>query len=432
MKRKIFPTLTFMILSISWVSAGLQDCSALVEDALSRARNACAVMRGNQACYGNQQLEARLIPGLTEFAFNGVGDITPVDTIQSLNLSPLNPTTSEWGVSMMRIRADISEDYPNENVSLLVFGAVSLMPDQSDTYQPMQAFTFSADDAQSGCTNMTESGLLIQTPEGVGEVTLWMNEVRIRIGSTVLFEAAPDGDLTVSTYEGKAIVEAMGETQEAVAGMRVRVPMNSNLQPAAPPTEPEPFDTEAVDITPLINTVTAFTNGSVRDLIPLTTNNSNGTNNGSPGNTSNSPTATGVTNSGNDCNQDNGQGDPNGNCFGQNNPPGNNGGNGNSGGNGNAGGNGSGNNGGGNNGGSASDQSNTSTDLPPPTLLPTNLPPPTPIPPTDAPPAPTAVPATDAPPPTPEPTPEPTSESDGHCHWFLGFCYWHEGSHGAS
>lgn len=329
MRYKFIPFLLTMLLTVGFVAAATQDCPALVETALLRAQTACAVMRGNQACYGYQSLEAQLQEGLSPFAFNAVGDITPVDTIQSLHMSALDPVKDEWGVTLLRVRADISVEQPNQNVTMLAFGAVSIDPDKSGDYQPMQAFAFRTGDAESGCTDITENGLIIQTPEGVGRVTLWINDVRVRIGSTVLFQAQPAGDLVISTFEGHAEVEAQGETQEATAGMRVRVPMDTEMHPSAPPTVPEAFDMASVGLGSLIDVTTSFTDGSVIELIP---------GGGSSGDTTAGGNGSGGGNDHEgDCNRDNGQGSGDGNCFGHdngNNGQGNGTGGGNSGGNG--------------------------------------------------------------------------------------------------
>jgi len=316
MRHKLILLSLTLFLSVSWAAAAVQDCPALVKNALERTENACALMRGNQACYGYRTLQAELQPGLSKFAFNGVGDITPVDTIQSLRLSPLDPVTNEWGISVMRVHADIPDSKPNQNVTLVAFGDVSIDPAQGTDFQPMQAFALRTGDASSGCTDVTENGLLVQTPEGVGRVTLWINEVRVRVGSTVLFQAKPGGDMTISTFEGHAEVEAAGETQEATTGMQVHVPLNDDMQPSAPPTEPEEFDAETTGLTSLIDLVTAFTDGTVGQLTE------SGGGDGSGG-------ASGHTG---DCNGEHGQGAANGNCYGHNNPPGNSQGNGGSGG----------------------------------------------------------------------------------------------------
>jgi hypothetical protein len=263
MMRKVIPLFFALMLGVGRVIAQAQNCPEIVENAVVRAQNACVEMRRNQACYGYHFLSAELSPGLTSFAFNDVGDITPVDTIRSLHLSALDPVTDQWGVAMMRVRADIADTAANQNVTLVAFGSVALEADSSGLYQPMQAFTFSSDDTASSCADVTEDGLLIQTPEGVGRVTLWINQVKIRIGSTVLFQAEPGGDLTVSTFEGSALVEAFGQVQEAAAGMSVRVPMDIDLQPAAPPSIPEPFDGAATGLTSLLNLSEAYTDGII-------------------------------------------------------------------------------------------------------------------------------------------------------------------------
>jgi hypothetical protein len=354
MMRKFIPFLLSLIFSVGWVAAQVEDCPALVANALSRAQLACAATEGNQACYGYQTLSAELSPGLSEFAFNGVGDITPVDTIHALRLSALDPVTDQWGVAIMRIHADIAEDQPDQNVTLVAFGEVSLNPDTSGDYQPMQAFTFSTDENSSGCTDVTENGLLIQTPEGVGKVTLWLNQVKIRIGSTVLFQAQPGGDLVVSTFEGSAQVEALGQMQEAVAGTTVYVPMNNDLQPSAPPTVPQPFDMEAAGLVPVVDVITSFTDQTVNQLIAVDDDTSlvDTNNDGIPDSPADSTSVNDCNgevsgncfgqNNGNDCNGDHGNGNPNGNCFGHDNGNNGNGNNGN--GNGNNG-NGNGNNG---------------------------------------------------------------------------------------
>jgi hypothetical protein len=334
MRHRLVP-LVFLLVSISWSAVIAQDCPALVENALSRAQTSCAIMRGNQACYGYQSLEAQLQDGLSPFAFNGVGDITPVDTIQSLQMSPLNPATDEWGVTLLRVRADISPDQPNQNVTMLAFGAVSIDPDENGEYQPMQAFAFRTGDAASGCTNITENGLIIQTPEGVGRVTLWINDVRVRIGSTVLFQAQPAGDLIISTFEGHAEVQAQGETQEATTGMRVRVPLDAAMHPSAPPTIPEAFDMTMIGLNTLLDVATSFTDGSVRQLIPPVVSNDNSTADGNGNNISNGnggdensqhsppppqqppprqPPSDGGDSDG--CNRGHGNGNGNGNCNG--------------------------------------------------------------------------------------------------------------------
>jgi hypothetical protein len=67
-----------------------------------------------------------------------------------------------------------------------------ISPDQPE-YGPMQAFYLSTGIGAPACNEMPENGLLVQTPEGVGEINLLVNEVEISMGSTV-FLSAPRND----------------------------------------------------------------------------------------------------------------------------------------------------------------------------------------------------------------------------------------------
>jgi hypothetical protein len=116
-------------------------------------------------------------------------------------------------------------------------------------HQPMQAFYFRS--GQDRFTAVPESGLLIQTPEGVGEVQLLINEVNIQLGSTVYFRALPGGDMVVSTLEGHADVRANNVMFTAYAGTEVHVPLTADLQPAGPPRPPQPYDAASLEMLPL-------------------------------------------------------------------------------------------------------------------------------------------------------------------------------------
>ncbi|MCA0454092.1 MAG: SH3 domain-containing protein [Chloroflexi bacterium] len=114
-------------------------------------------------------------------------------------------------------------------------------------YRPMQAFTFrSGKEGTQGCTEIPEDGLIIQTPEGAGEVQLWINEVVVKLGSTVYFQAQPNSDMRVTTLEGHATVESQGITYTAAAGSSLSVPLDADMRAAAPPTMPVAYEMAAV------------------------------------------------------------------------------------------------------------------------------------------------------------------------------------------
>ena len=106
----------------------------------------------------------------------------------------------------------------------------------------MQAFYFNSAASDAACAEAPNSGILIQTPEGMAEVTLLINEVDIRLGSTVYFQAQPNDELRVSVVQGHATVTANGVTSTAITGTQVRVPLGADGKAAGTPSYPEPYD----------------------------------------------------------------------------------------------------------------------------------------------------------------------------------------------
>jgi hypothetical protein len=118
--------------------------------------------------------------------------------------------------------------------------ALSVLNPDLVQFGPMQAFYLQTGQSEAPlCAEIPESGMLIQTPDGVAEVSVWINEVKIRLGSTAFVQAQPGNALmNITMLEGEAHVEALGEEQIAEAGEQVTIPITENLQPAAPPNPP--------------------------------------------------------------------------------------------------------------------------------------------------------------------------------------------------
>jgi hypothetical protein len=172
------------------------------------------------------------------------GEVVTVDGRLSDN-SWLRVRSPKGEAAVGWVRADLIQ--PLQDVS-----AVEVMnpTDDRPRYQPMQAFTLNTAGGQAGCNGVPQNGLLVQTPEGVGKITLWINEVKVRIGSTVYFQAVPGQAMEINTLEGDVLVTANGQTAEAMAGTKVTVPMSADLSPAAPPSQPEPYDDTQLAVLP--------------------------------------------------------------------------------------------------------------------------------------------------------------------------------------
>ncbi|GAB4573840.1 MAG: hypothetical protein Kow0077_17500 [Anaerolineae bacterium] len=118
-------------------------------------------------------------------------------------------------------------------------------------YGPMQAFYLRSGVRDAECAESPESGMLIQTPEGVAEVTLLVNEVNIAMRATAYVQADPGNEMTLNILEGSGWVEAGGQRQPLIAGTRVRIPISEDLAASGPPSPPEPYELAMLDALPL-------------------------------------------------------------------------------------------------------------------------------------------------------------------------------------
>ena len=94
-------------------------------------------------------------------------------------------------------------------------------------FAPMQAFYFDSGTDAVNCSSVPRDGMIVQTPEGLRRVTLWINEVTIDFlsgsGATATFQTEDDGSMSVNVLEGSAFVSSDTEGYQAVAGSTVIV-----------------------------------------------------------------------------------------------------------------------------------------------------------------------------------------------------------------
>lgn len=232
-----------LILSLSLVVSAQDDttCPAMVSDALAAVASLCEGTGRNRACYGNFTLTIEAQEDVDNLVFGAPGDMVNVADIQSLTLSSLDETAGEWGISLMKLQANLPATLPGQNVTMLLFGDVEItnaVGDTSDDYTPMQAFYFRSGIGDAQCLEAPESGILIQTPEGQSRIAFRVDDVDIILGSTAFLQAVTGDALYVNLLEGQATVTAFDETQTVTAGMVVSVPIDTNLAASGPPGEP--------------------------------------------------------------------------------------------------------------------------------------------------------------------------------------------------
>ncbi len=140
---------------------------------------------------------------------------------------------------------------PESDIVVLSVVDPDAPPPDQPTFGPFQAFYFKSSVSDTPCVAAPDSGILIQTPEGVGEINLFVNEVNIRLRSTVYIQSQPSSEMKINVVEGTAQVTAQGKTVIAPAGTRVRVAMNADNIAAGPPSDPEPYDDEQMALVPV-------------------------------------------------------------------------------------------------------------------------------------------------------------------------------------
>ncbi len=248
---------TVFFLSMSVTFAQNDDaCPTIVQEALTVVEDLCSDAARNQACYGNLTLEAEPQPGVDRLDFNNPGDIADVVDIHSLHLMGMDTSVPEWGVALMRLQANLPDTLPGQNVTFLLFGDIDIEtadaePGEEIEYTPMQSFYFRSGLGDAPCIEAPDSGILVHTPQGFGEIQITVNEVNITLASTAFLQSKAQDALYVYLVEGHARVEAFGEEQVVFEGARVAVPIDEELRASGPPIEPEPYTDEGASALPV-------------------------------------------------------------------------------------------------------------------------------------------------------------------------------------
>ena len=227
-----------LVLFISLLSVGFavaqETCPAVIQEALSSLHDNCSLTERNQACYGNISLEAVPQRGITQFKFDDIGDIANLEDIRMLDLAPLDAAAEQWGLVMMRMQADIPDTLPGQNVTFILFGDVTIENAAKEDQTPMQSFYLTTGTGDASCAEAPESGLMVQTPSGIKEVSFTVNGVEVEMGSTVIFQAERGKKMRVKTVEGKAKLKIGDKTIPVVQGSEYSAPINENLEITQP------------------------------------------------------------------------------------------------------------------------------------------------------------------------------------------------------
>lgn len=246
MKRAYLIILT--LACFTTITLAQEACSALVEKALEAADAACLDTGRNEACYGNNLIELTPQANVRVESFNVPGDRITLSAVQSLKLNPLDEEAGTWGVALLRLQANLPDTLPGQNVTFLLFGDVQIenAVESGDTSMtPMQAFYFTTGVGDAACEEAPESGLMIQTPVGAGEIVLNANGANITLGSTAFLQAydKEDGspEMAFSVLEGLGSIESGGIIQPIPAGSWIKMALNAERRAEFVPPRPIPY-----------------------------------------------------------------------------------------------------------------------------------------------------------------------------------------------
>lgn len=258
-QRNIVLAMLSVLLSVTMIFAQ-DECTTIVADALTATDAACTGIGRNEACFGNVNITTTLAD--TTLIFQSQGDVVDLTEIERMTLSPYDEATGTWGVAVMNVQANIPDTVPGQGVMFLLFGDVDI----SNGGDAMEAFYFSSGVGTAGCQE-SANGILINTPEGAGMITLVANNVTIDLGSTALLTAQPDDMMTIALTEGNATVTAEGESQTFEGGFQVNIPVNEDLEAVGAPTEPEPIPEEDLEALPDIMAFIEDVDGDATDEV---------------------------------------------------------------------------------------------------------------------------------------------------------------------
>src|SRR5688572_4342069 len=110
----------------STAAAQAQQCTPLVTAALQSVQEACADTGRNQACYGNDLLEAQFQPGFSAVPFSEPGETVDVTGLRTLQSSSADPTSQVWGIGLLRLQANLQDTLPGQTITMIILGGTQV------------------------------------------------------------------------------------------------------------------------------------------------------------------------------------------------------------------------------------------------------------------------------------------------------------------
>ncbi len=226
-------------------------CQEILTRAMQTLDSTCNGVGRNKACYGNNLVKAEP-NGSASLKFDTTGDVASIRDIRTISTSPLNTDQGTWGLSLLKLQANLPDSLPGQNVTFVVFGDTSI----ENTSGDMKAFYFSSGLGTPSCKEAPRDAIVVKSPHHA-EVTFNANGVQITIASTIVMRAQRGQDMSVTLVEGHARVTAAGVSQVLQPGQSVTVPLggDNGMTASGAPSTPTAAE-EDTNLTPVLDTAT--------------------------------------------------------------------------------------------------------------------------------------------------------------------------------
>ncbi len=123
----IFSVLGVLSASFAASAQEIPTCPALVNTALNQLGTNCANLERNQSCYGYPDIQHTAFePGVPVDFYSQPGDRSELTITEAIQTGPLNTPTSEWGVNVMNVEANIPNALPGKGVVYIQTGGVEV------------------------------------------------------------------------------------------------------------------------------------------------------------------------------------------------------------------------------------------------------------------------------------------------------------------
>ena len=121
--KKILFIFCALWLSVTMV-AQMTSCTDTVLNAIEQADNICQDIARNQICYGNQNVTAEPLLDVTDLVSRIPVILSGWNVLRRLHVAQWQEGTNIWGITLLKVQANLPNSIPGMNATILVFGDV--------------------------------------------------------------------------------------------------------------------------------------------------------------------------------------------------------------------------------------------------------------------------------------------------------------------